>query len=204
MKIINIVLLMFLMTSVAIAQNYQIDWYVIASGGGEMSSTNYTVNGTAGQPIVGTSSSPSYTVESGFWVGAGPVGVCDYVVGDVNGSDSYNGLDITYGVNFFKGGAVPFCPFGSCPIPPCNSFYYCGDVNASCSYNGLDVTYGVNYFKGGAGPMPCGDCPPSGLIVTSAPGQITQPASILNVEQKPRQPEIRIAPKKPIVKDKKM
>ena len=111
-------------------------------------------------------------------------GGCDYVVGDVNGSDSYNGLDITYGVNYFKGGNDPFCPFGSCPIPPCNTFFYCGDVNGSCSYNGLDITYGVSYFKGGALPMPCGDCPPSGLIVTSAPGEIVKSPGILNVKPK--------------------
>jgi hypothetical protein len=89
-------------------------------------------------------------------------GDCDYVTGDVNGSDSYNGLDITYGVSYFKGGSDPICPFGSCPIPPCDAFFYCGDVNASCSYNGLDITYGVAYFKGGPGPLPCPDCPPSG------------------------------------------
>ncbi|UCC80273.1 MAG: hypothetical protein JSW64_02625 [Candidatus Zixiibacteriota bacterium] len=184
MKIINIVLLIFLMTSFAIAQNYQIDWYVIASGGGEMSSTNYSVNGTAGQPITGSSSSPSYIVESGYWVGAGAPAGCDYTVGDVNGSDSYNGLDITYGVNYFKGGPDPMCPYGSCPIPPCDVFYYCGDVNASCSYNGLDITYGVNYFKGGPGPLPCGDCPPSGLIVTSVPGEVIKSPAVLNVKPK--------------------
>ena len=87
---------------------------------------------------------------------------CSYVPGDVNGSDSYNGLDITYGVAYFKGGSDPMCPAGSCPIPPCDAFFYCGDVNGSCSYNGLDITYGVASFKGGPGPIPCGDCPPSG------------------------------------------
>jgi hypothetical protein len=83
---------------------------------------------------------------------------CDYVTGDVNGSDSYNGLDITYGVNFFKYGTpVPQCAVcGLCP-----DWHYCGDVNNSCNYNGLDITYGVNYFKyGSPGPQPCADCPP--------------------------------------------
>jgi hypothetical protein len=187
MKIINIVLLLFLMTSLAIAQNYQIDWYVMASGGGEMASTSYNINGTAGQPIVGKSQSSSYIIESGFWVGSGVAGGCDYVTGDVNGSGSYNGLDITYGVNFFKGGSLPLCA----ECPPCAGFHYCGDVNASCSYNGLDITYGVNYFKGGAGPLPCGDCPPSGLIVTSAPGQVISPASIPNTENRPMPPKIQ-------------
>ena len=87
---------------------------------------------------------------------------CDYVVGDVNGSDSYNGLDITYGVAYLKGGPDPMCPLGSCPIPVCDAFFYCGDVNGSCSYNGLDITYGVAYLKGGDAPVPCPDCPPIG------------------------------------------
>ena len=76
-------------------------------------------------------------------------GGCDYAVGDVNGSDSYNGLDITYGVAFFKGGSDPLCP----ACPPCAGFFYCGDVNGSCTYNGLDITYGVAYFKGGPSPI---------------------------------------------------
>jgi hypothetical protein len=33
------------------------------------------------------------------------------VGGDVNGSDSYNGLDVTYGVNFFKGGSYPISSY---------------------------------------------------------------------------------------------
>jgi hypothetical protein len=169
MNITKIFIFLLLIISAVSAQNYQVDWYVIASGGGEMSSANYNVNGTAGQPIVGTSSSANYTAESGYWVGAGAVGGCDYIVGDVNGSDNYNGLDITYGVNFFKyGSPAPQCT----DCPSCSGWHYCGDVNASCNYNGLDITYGVNYFKyGSPSPAPCGDCPPNGLIVTSAPGK---------------------------------
>jgi|GEM_PF-1917955 len=87
-------------------------------------------------------------------------GGCDYVVGDVNGSDSYNGLDVTYGVAFFKGGAAPVY---ECECTPGNIWYVSGDVNASCSYNGLDITYGVAYFKGGPDPLPCPDCPPPEL-----------------------------------------
>jgi hypothetical protein len=90
------------------------------------------------------------------WVVSG----CPYIVGDANGSNSYNGLDVTYGVNWFKYGVdPPLCP--TCPIPDCNTWYYCGDVNASCSFNGLDVTYSVNWFKYGVDPaVPCVDCPP--------------------------------------------
>ena len=99
-----------------------------------------------------------------FGNGCGGSG-CDYVVGDVNASDSYNGLDITYGVAFFKGGPAPLY---ECECTPGNTWYVSGDVNASCSYNGLDITYGVAYFKGGAAPMPCPDCPPNPAVsVTS-------------------------------------
>lgn len=87
---------------------------------------------------------------------------CDYITGNVNGSGLYDGLDITFGVNYFKGGGpAPFCPHGSCPIPPCNTFFYCGDVNGDCRYDGLDITYGVAYFKGGPEPVPCPDCTPA-------------------------------------------
>lgn len=84
-------------------------------------------------------------------------GGCDYIVGDVNGSSTYNGLDITYGVSFFKGGGAPLY---ECTCSPHGTWYVSGDVNASCSYNGLDITYGVAYFKGGGAPMPCPNCPP--------------------------------------------
>jgi len=88
----------------------------------------------------------------------GCISGCDYEVGDVNGSANYNGLDITYGVNFFKyGSPEPQCT----DCDPCAGWHYCGDVNASCNYNGLDITYGVNYFKyGSPAPEPCADCPP--------------------------------------------
>ncbi|UCC79637.1 MAG: carboxypeptidase regulatory-like domain-containing protein, partial [Candidatus Zixiibacteriota bacterium] len=89
-------------------------------------------------------------------------GDCVYVTGDVNNSGAYNGLDITYGVNFFKGGAEPLY---SCECTPGDIWYVAGDVNNSCSYNGLDITYGVSYFKGGPDPIPCEDCPPASVSI---------------------------------------
>ena len=84
---------------------------------------------------------------------------CSYEVGDVNNSGTYDGLDIIYGVAFFKGGSPP--PY-ECECTPGNTWYVAGDVNNSCTYNGLDITYGVAYFKGGPLSMPCEDCPPVG------------------------------------------
>jgi hypothetical protein len=101
------------------------------------------------------------TTDMAYCLLAASGGGCDYIPGDVNGSNSYNGLDVTYGVNWFKYGIdPPLCP--DCPVGNCNSWYYCGDVNGSCSFNGLDVTYSVNWFKYGVDPaVPCADCPPN-------------------------------------------
>lgn len=83
---------------------------------------------------------------------------CSYVTGDINGSDSYNGLDITYGVSYLKGGEPPVY---ECECTSCNIWYVSGDVNGTCSYNGLDITYGVSYLKGIQTELfPCPDCPP--------------------------------------------
>jgi hypothetical protein len=89
---------------------------------------------------------------------------CTYVTGDVNNNGTFNGLDVTYGVAFFKGGPPPDY---SCECPPYGTWYVSGDVNASCSFNGLDITYMVAFFKGGPPPQACPDCLP---ILLLAPG----------------------------------
>jgi hypothetical protein len=82
---------------------------------------------------------------------------CHYIPGDVGGSGTFTGLDITYMVRFFKGGPRP--PY-SCECTPGNTWYVSGDVNGSCSFTGLDISYSVRYFKGGPPPIPCPNCPP--------------------------------------------
>jgi len=53
------------------AQNYSIDWYTIAGGGGSSSGASggatYSVTGTIGQPATATMSGGSYTLTGGFW-----------------------------------------------------------------------------------------------------------------------------------------
>ncbi|HBC46296.1 MAG TPA: hypothetical protein DEO84_10225 [candidate division Zixibacteria bacterium] len=100
--------------------------------------------------------------------------VCDYVVGDANGSGTFTGLDVTYSVRYFKGGPHP--PF-SCECTPGNTWYVSGDVNGSCTFSGLDITYMVRYFKGGAHPIPCADCPPGGLLAPLTPGELPSPVA---------------------------
>lgn len=154
-----LLLMIILITSVASAQTYKIDWYVIGSGGGHMESVTYQVDGTAGQPIVGISSSDSLRVESGFWVGAGavPSEGYEYLPGDAN---MYNGLwppqvigaDVTYLVNYFRGSV------DACLV---SGFFCSGDANGDCLVIGSDVTRMVTYFRGLIGISYCVDFEPA-------------------------------------------
>jgi hypothetical protein len=84
---------------------------------------------------------------------------CSYVIGDVNGSSSLNGLDVNYGIAYFKSGMNP--PLNClCECTPGHFWYVCGDVNGDCIYNGFDITYLVAMYVGRL-PIPCPDCPPA-------------------------------------------
>jgi hypothetical protein len=85
-------------------------------------------------------------------------GGCEYIPGDVNGVAPANGIDVTYGVAYFKGGNPPPVRCDMCPQTP--PFYAALDVNGSCSTNGIDITYFVAFLKGGAPLMYCPTCPP--------------------------------------------
>jgi hypothetical protein len=49
------------------AQNYSIDWYTIAGGGGTSSAGPYTLSGTIGQPATSTLTGGNYSLTGGFW-----------------------------------------------------------------------------------------------------------------------------------------
>jgi hypothetical protein len=90
------------------------------------------------------------------------IGACEYSLGDVNGSGIFNGIDVTYMVQFFKGGSPPTV---ECNCPPYGLLFAQGDVNGTCSFNGIDVSFSVIYFKGGADLIPCDACPPGGPAI---------------------------------------
>lgn len=105
------------------------------------------------------------TGEWGKWTGAAwnAVGVCPYVVGDVNCNGECRGSDITYLVSAL-GGSSPAKP--NCLCTDLNNvhiaFWVTADYNGDCLIMGSDVTYGVRYFKGlGPAPVPCGYFPPN-------------------------------------------
>jgi hypothetical protein len=82
------------------------------------------------------------------------------IVGDINGNGQANGIDVTYGVSYFKGGNAPL---NACNCPPTPfPFYAAGDVNGNCAFNGIDITYYVAYLKGSPNPLNfCPTCPPA-------------------------------------------
>ncbi len=55
----------------ALSAAYQLDWLVplTGGGGGPASSTNYKVNLTVGQTVIGASSSTNYKASLGYWYG---------------------------------------------------------------------------------------------------------------------------------------
>jgi hypothetical protein len=63
-----IVLVTLLMTLLSFAQQYAIDWYKIAGGGGTSSGGQYSLSGTIGQPDARSAiTSGSYSLTGGFW-----------------------------------------------------------------------------------------------------------------------------------------
>jgi hypothetical protein len=106
---------------------------------------------------------PAASVPVTFTVGAPG---CNYFIGDINGNNSVNGVDIVYAVNYFKGSGAPppIDCFSYCPLTP-SPFYAAGDVNGNCAFNGIDITYFVRYLKLQVPSLLfCPDCPPAGVI----------------------------------------
>lgn len=163
MRFIKFLMILLLLVSSAIAQNYSVDWSVIASGGGHAASANYQVDGTIGQPITGQSSSENYSVEGGFWAGFAEGSVCGlYFVGDYNGSGTFNVADIISSFSKLKTGSPNAYLLCECP-PGGNTWAVAMDVNNSCVFNIADVIAGFSKLKTGSPELiPCELCPPEG------------------------------------------
>ena len=104
------------------------------------------------------------------------IGGCAYLPGDINDNGQANGVDVSYGVNYFKGyGNAPpvMCP--DCPDPGQN-LYAAGDVNGNCQFNGVDITYFVNFLKGlGPALTYCESCPPASFSPPAPAVEPTKP-----------------------------
>ena len=65
----KLMLLLCLLAPIAgLAQQYSIDWYKIAGGGGTSTNGQFSITGTIGQPDAnGAMSGGSYSLSGGFW-----------------------------------------------------------------------------------------------------------------------------------------
>ena len=129
----------------------QIKWQIVCSGGNCGASypaywfdepNGFFLCGTAGQLAVGSGSSESFGMNSGFWQEFGEAVIC----GDANSDGIVNIGDVVYLIGYlFRGGPAP--------IP-----YECvGDVNNDDIVNIGDVVYLIGFlFRGGSPPDP--DC----------------------------------------------
>lgn len=70
---ILLILLLLFTAGVAVlaqtSQDYNLEWHVIAGGGGQSASAAYRVNGTIGQSLASPplSGGGAYTLSSGYW-----------------------------------------------------------------------------------------------------------------------------------------
>lgn len=67
MKNLLTILFFIFAASIVNAQNYSVDWFKIAGGGGLSSGGAYSLSGTVGQPDAGTLTGGNYTLAGGFW-----------------------------------------------------------------------------------------------------------------------------------------
>ena len=51
------------------SDNFRIPWSVLDSGGGEMASSNFRMQGTVSQALTGVAQSDGYIISSGYWPG---------------------------------------------------------------------------------------------------------------------------------------
>ncbi len=104
-------------------------------------------------------------------VGSGPI--CEYVVGDYNGSGSFNVADVIAAFSKLKTGTPEAAFSCECPHGSGNFWAVAMDVNNSCSFNIADVITGFSKLKVGfPEPVPCEDCPPGGRLI---PGEGNAP-----------------------------
>ncbi|MBN4056780.1 hypothetical protein JYU19_00560 [bacterium AH-315-J21] len=121
----------------------QINWQVIAGGGGSGSSTNFGLVSVIGQTAVGMGSSTNFNLNHGFLQTFASAGCC-VTAGDYTNDGSFNIADVTSGIaRIFSGGSAPSCQDQA-------------DFNSDNSFNIADVTAGIaRIFTGGAAPV-CG------------------------------------------------
>ena len=68
-----VVVIPLILTAELRAQNFSLDWFKVAGGGGTSTGGVYAVSGTIGQPDAGAMSGGNYSLIGGFWGAVIPV-----------------------------------------------------------------------------------------------------------------------------------
>ena len=127
--------------TIGFAQNFVLRKWALSSAGGNLSSSSYILNSSAGQVITGESHN-SYIEQSGFYtfevIGPG------FVCGDADGDGIVTLDDINYLATYLFYN-------GPSPTP-----WKAGDVNGDCLLDSKDLSYYTAYiFHGGPVPLCC-------------------------------------------------
>ena len=64
-----LLLLLLVPVTVLAAQGYALDWWTINSGGGLSQGSDYSLQGSIGQPDAAQSQGGQFTLAGGFWTG---------------------------------------------------------------------------------------------------------------------------------------
>jgi hypothetical protein len=119
------------------AEGEEVNWSVMAGGGGTVTAGDFVIASTIGQPSAGTATAGDLTIHAGYWQDFGS----GYLCGDADGSGRINISDAVFIVAYIFGGPAPE------PL-------LAADTNCSGSVNISDVVFLVGYIFGYNG-APC-------------------------------------------------
>jgi hypothetical protein len=78
--------------------DYDQSWHVLSGAGAPASSTNFAVNGSLSQLVIGTAEGSSYSVESGYWYGR----INCIISGDLDCNCEVNIADVMLVANLWR------------------------------------------------------------------------------------------------------
>jgi hypothetical protein len=128
------------------------------------------IGGTAFGDSIGVNEWEPETEGGVLIVIVAPPSGCAYVPGDISGNGEANGIDVVFGVSYFRGNISSIPPDTCADCPNAGQFLLAaGDANGNCQFNGIDVLFLVAYFRETQPSiLYCVDCPPGGGVANKS------------------------------------